>query len=347
MVFQTGAPSQQIARLYAALGDHQAGDRADGIFEALLGGPGSVPELAALPAEWQIDLLPFPPTPAQVGVLLELGYVQTETREDRLTYSHADGLNVVLLSHDHGSSFDQKLLWAHLKESAEACQNYRMVYMYEGREAADARSVPRSQTEHVARTGFKPLEQVAALLGLLRVPWMYAAGWALDLHRSSILGLGPSRPHEDVDVIVGREQQLVVGQALTDAGYCVHGVRSGAYVPWAESLDTPHFQLHAHREGSEMVDLMLTDLSGDRWHFRRDPAVTLPLARARQFTPLGLPYLAVEAALLFKATGANGVVRPKDQRDFEVARPAMDAQARHWLATHLAADHPWQVGLGD
>ena len=130
--------AEQLTQLYAALGDHKARNRQDGIFEARLGGPGSVPELADLPAEWQFDLLPFPPTPAQVEALLELGYVQTETREDRLMYRRSDGLNVVLLSHDHGFSFEQKLLWAHLKESVEACRDYRVIYLHESREAADA-----------------------------------------------------------------------------------------------------------------------------------------------------------------------------------------------------------------
>ena len=116
--------TKQLTRLYAALGDYKAGNRQDGIFEARLGGSGSVPELADLPAEWQLDLLPFPPTPAQIEALLELGCVQTETQEDRLTYRRSDGLNVVLLSHDHGFSFEQKLLWAHLKESVEACWDY-------------------------------------------------------------------------------------------------------------------------------------------------------------------------------------------------------------------------------
>lgn len=119
----------QLAQLHTALGDYQAGNRQGGIFEARLGGPGSVPALADFPAEWQFDLLPFPPTPAQVEALLELGYVQTETREDRLTFGRPDGLNVVLLSYDHGSSFEQKLLWAHLKGSAEACLDYRMIHL--------------------------------------------------------------------------------------------------------------------------------------------------------------------------------------------------------------------------
>ena len=337
--------AEQLAWLYAALGDYKAGNRQGGIFEAWLGGPGSVPELADLPAEWQFDLLPFPPTPTQVEALLELGYVQTETREDRLTYRRSDGLNVVLLSHDHGFSFEQKLLWAHLKESVEACRDYRVIYLHESREAADAHSVPRAQAEHVARSGFRPLEQVAALLRPLKTPWMFAAGWALDLHRHAVPGVGPMRPHEDIDIVIGLEAQLAVRDLLLAAGYSVHAVREGMYTDWTSPVELPDYQAHAFSPTGEMLDLMLTDLSGGLWHYRRDPSVTLPLSYARQFSPLGLSYLAPEATLLFKANVLRGTVRPKDQQDFEGVLPALDAAARAWLSARIGEGHVWQVSL--
>ncbi len=339
----------ELAALYAALGDHHAGGRPDGIFEVNLGGPGSVPELADLGAvRWHLDLLPFPPRPDQRAALDGLGYTLTDEHPDRLIYSRPDALDVVLLSHELGASFSQKLLWAYLKgdEHPEARAGYRREFLASGRGAADAAFIPAARAEHVARTGFGPLEGAAALLTPLGLPWMFAAGWALDLHRHSRLGLGPSRPHEDIDVVVGREHQLAVGRGLTDAGYRVLGVRDGAYCSWQEPLEPPHFQMHAHREGSDMLDLMLTDLSESHWHYRRDPSVTLQLAQARQVTPNGLPYLVPEAALLFKATGANGVVRPKDQHDFGAVLPALNARARSWLASHLGAEHPWQQELG-
>ena len=332
-----------MARLYTALGDYRAGNRRGGIFEARLGGPGSVPELADLPAEWQLDLLPFPPTPAQVETLLQRGYVQTGTREDRLTYMHPDGLNVVLLSHDHGSSFEQKLLWAHLKGSAEACLDYRVSYLQGGCEAADTHWVPRAQAEHVERTGFRPLEHVAALLSPLEMPWMFAAGWALDLHRHAVLGVGPTRPHEDIDIVIGREAQPAVRDLLLAAGYSVHAVREGMYTDWTLPIELPDHQAHAFSPAGEMLDLMLTDLSGGLWHYRRDPKVGLPLTRARHVSVSGLPYLAPEAALLFKASPSQ--VRPKDQQDFEGVLPALDAAARAWLSARIGEGHVWQASL--
>jgi hypothetical protein len=341
---QVDTSSKQLARLFTALGDHRAGNRPDGIFAARLGGPGCVPELADLAdAEWQLDLLPFPPTAEQVEALLALGYHQTEAQEGWFTFRHPDVLDVVLLSHDQGTSFEQKLLWAHLKESPEACQTYRMIYLHGGREAADARSVPTAQAEHLARTQFTPLEQVAALLRPLETPWMFAAGWALDLHRHAVLGAQPMRPHEDIDIVIGREAQFAVRDLLLAAGYSVHAVRKGMYTDWTSPVELPDHQVHAFSPAWGMLDLMLTDLGADTWHYRRNPAISLPMQQARRISPLGLPYLAPEAALLFKANPSQ--VRTKDQQDFGSVLPALNASEKSWLAAYIADEHAWQALL--
>lgn len=115
------------------------------------------------------------------------------------------------------------------------------------------------------------------------------------------------------------------------------------YTDWTSPVELPDHQAHAFSPAGEMLDLMLTDLSGGLWHYRRDPSVALPLTCAQQFSPLGLPYLAPEAALLFKANPSQ--VRPKDQQDFEGVLPPLDAAARAWLSAHIAKGHVWQASL--
>lgn len=345
---QIGAHEREKAELYAALGDHLAGGRPDGLFSARLGGPGSVSGLADLgqaergAAEWQLEVLPFPPTAAQQEALSARGYGRREVRPERWTYDRPHALNVVLLNHDLGAAFDQQVLWTFLRSApGEVLARYRRTFLTSGRDAADSDLLPLAQASQVAETGFGPLERAALLIGPLNLPWMFAAGWALDLHHGA-----PSRPHGDVDIVLPREGQLVVGRALVDAGYRVFGVRDGAYFSWEEPLPPPHFQLHAHRGDGEMLDLMLSDLGDGLWRYRRDPEVTLPLGRARRVSPQGLPYLTPEAALLFKARSADGGIRPKDQRDFEAALPGLDDEARAWLAAQLPSGHAWTLLLG-
>jgi hypothetical protein len=53
--------------------------------------------------------------------------------------------------------------------------------------------------------------------------------------------------------------------------------------------------------------------------------------------PTGIPYLAPEIVLLFKAKHA---ARGKDAADFARALPLLDGQRREWLADALRVVHP-------
>ncbi|MFC4454577.1 nucleotidyltransferase domain-containing protein [Deinococcus sonorensis] len=330
-------------QLYEALGDYRAGGRAQGIFETHWGGPGTVPALQDLgPPELLLDVLPFPPTPDQRSAIEGLGYwaVPCEFPEG-LAYQHPDWPHrLLLLSHRQGHVHDQMLLWDWLGTDPQAQARYREQWARAGRVAADAALLPEAREAHAQATGFAPLQEVAGLLSPLDLPWMFAAGWAIDL----LLGT-PGRPHEDIDIIVPRAAQAEVQALLQAAGLHAQAVRDGGYSPWTGPLELPDHQVHVHRSGAPMLDLMLTDLSGGQWHYRRDPTITLPLAQARRVTAGGLPYLAPEAALLFKSATSDQAPRPKDQADFERARPMLDAAQRQWLADRLSADHPWRARL--
>jgi len=58
-------------------------------------------------------------------------------------------------------------------------------------------------------------------------------------------------------------------------------------------------------------------------------------------TPDGIPYLAPELQLLYKAK----VPRPKDEADFARILSVLDAQSRQWFAQSLALVHPGHVWL--
>jgi hypothetical protein len=73
--------------------------------------------------------------------------------------------------------------------------------------------------------------------------------------------------------------------------------------------------------------------------------VTRPFGELIRRTPGGVPYLAPEIALLFKAKHA----RPKDVHDFTGVLPLLDPAARAWLSSALERVHPghaWLAALG-
>ena len=185
-------------------------------------------------------------------------------------------------------------------------------------------------------------EEAAALLDGMQAPWWIAGGHAIDLFVGRRL-----RNHEDLDVGVPRRDQLAVREHLHD-----WDLRSFRYysdpsdlTPWkhGEWVNSRDRSVWCRPAANSpwTLEIMLLDMLEDEWIFRHAPAVTLPLARMERRTSSGIPYLAPELALLFKA----GVMRPKDEEDFRVALPLMDADARRWLANAILAVNPRHLWL--
>jgi hypothetical protein len=90
---------------------------------------------------------------------------------------------------------------------------------------------------------------------------------------------------------------------------------------------------------------MLADVVGDRWVYRRDHRITRPLTELTRRSAQGIPYLAPDVQLLFKARTNP---RPKDEHDYAVALPLLDAASRQWLTAALgicAPEHPWVLSI--
>ena len=118
-------------------------------------------------------------------------------------------------------------------------------------------------------------------------------------------------------------------------------INRGTVAEWpsGERLELPVHQVNAYRhdEPSEPAfQVMLAESSDREWIYRRNSAITMPLERIG-FHPLwGLPYLAPEIVLLFKAKHLEA----RDRIDFENAIPALSLDARRWLRGAIEKTHP-------
>ena len=191
-----------------------------------------------------------------------------------------------------------------------------------------------SDEEHT----WEPLsvEQAAGLMSGLRVPWWIAGGWAIDL----FLGR-QTREHGDTDVLIRRDDQLEVQKHLMDRGWDLHKTQQPGLEPWppGEFQSRPCNDIWCRRtpDSPWALQLMLLDTDGGRWVFKRDPSIRGDLESLGRRTSSGIPYMAPEIQLLYKA---KPEALAKDQSDFDHAVPCLTREAQSWLLRRLENRFP-------
>ncbi|MFD5087186.1 nucleotidyltransferase domain-containing protein [Kitasatospora sp. NPDC058406] len=180
--------------------------------------------------------------------------------------------------------------------------------------------------------------EVAARLAGVSAPWCVAGGWAVDLFRGE-----RTRRHDDLEIAVPAARFPEI-RARFDA-FAFDVVASGRLwelTPEVAGLSHQTW-LRDPATGDFLVDVFREPHDGPTWICRRDPSIRLPYTAVVRRTVDGIPYLAPELALLFKAKAA----RPKDRHDFAGALPLMDGAQRQTLAALLTRVHPGHGWLAD
>jgi hypothetical protein len=196
-------------------------------------------------------------------------------------------------------------------------------------------------TEAYTWSGLTPSDMTRLLRDFER-SWWIAGGWAIDL----ALGYA-TRAHADMDIAVLRGDEVALHRALPTWEF--RAVHDGAFARWngVAPLAVPRHQFWVRRgpAGPWDFEVLLEDHHDGSWQFRRDHRVTLPLERFGALSPDGIPHVALEVALLYKASHLE---IPKAVADFDAALPALAADRRMWLAEAIAAGspaHPWLARL--
>jgi hypothetical protein len=184
---------------------------------------------------------------------------------------------------------------------------------------------------------------VLACLGDGPAVWWIAGGQALDLF------LGRSgRPHADLDIGVPRRD---VGEILRRLeGWDVREASGGTLAP-LEGGNLPRPSVNSlwcrHRGATHWsFEVLLDEVLGDTWVYRRDPRITRPMSDAVKHSIRDVPFLAPEIQLLYKSKDT----RDRDRIDFGNVSAYLDAAAIHWLRYALeltAPSHEWIALLND
>jgi hypothetical protein len=184
-------------------------------------------------------------------------------------------------------------------------------------------------------------EEVAERLAAVDVQWAVAAGWAIEL----FVGSEP-RSHEDIEIVVPRDSFPAIAAALPELDW--YGAGDGRLCVWDEMPEQFHQTWGWDRSHAcWRVDVFREPWQGDTWICRRDASIRRPWPSAVEWTSEGVPYLAPEIVLLFKARHSH---LEKNKVDLARTLPLLDPERRRWLVHALHTvhpDHEWIARVAD
>ena len=181
---------------------------------------------------------------------------------------------------------------------------------------------------------------VAALAAIrgIPVPWYVAGGWAIDLFVGRV-----TREHQDVDIVVARNDQRAVFDHFSErtplkvTPHPAGLIGQGTVEAWGgERLDLPVHQVFADDAAGDRIEILFAEIEAGLWQYRRNLSVTRSVDDMSLSSDDGIPFLAPEIVLLFKAK----LMRSWDDADFETVAFEMSNDRRTWLRDVLEQSHP-------
>lgn len=307
------------------------------------------------PLDLMLVVEPFPLATAQMTALGEIGYGKPTTLDwsEGQRLIHEDGHHLYIHWWADDTSNDHLLLRDYLRNSEQARERYLATRPSDNRQEWKRSLFPQLVKEAhrwwATHDNFASLHRLLADLTEFSHPWYISSGWALDLFLGEV-----TRFHEDVDIVVARQDQLALHQHIHDRGWRWVTPFKGKLEPWPPHtrIELPRHQAHAHRlhdhGENEFLDFLLTDFQGDIWRYRREPSIVQSVERMHRTTDDGLRYLTPEVVLLFKSRNTGMRERSKDQQDFERVLPLLEPDQRawlHWALLITQPEHEWLAPL--
>src|SRR5262245_5383995 len=149
---------------------------------------------------------------------------------------------------------------------------------------------------------FTEPQEVLRILDGLQCDWGVAGGWAIDLFLDRI-----TRKHQDIEVAIFREDQLILQRHLSSRGWSLEYVRNGQLMPWSaeECLELPIHEIWCRiRTGPlRRIEVLLNEREANAFIFRRDFRIVAPINRTFVRSNSGIRVLAPEIVLLYKSKG--------------------------------------------
>ena len=174
---------------------------------------------------------------------------------------------------------------------------------------------------------------VAEVLSGLSTPWWIAGGAAIEL----FLGRATRRRY-DLDLAILRRDQLAFRRHLADWDLHLATPERRLY-PWdGRFVELPIARFWVRRQPGTpwWLDGRLEEVRDDRWFYRLDDRISLPLAEFGRKTDGGIPFVAPEIALFYMLISPT----PKAKADFLATQSHLSGASRAWLKQALGTCRP-------
>ena len=176
---------------------------------------------------------------------------------------------------------------------------------------------------------FEAPKKIQQILNGYQHLWMVAGGWAIDLFLNR-----ETRTHHDIEIAIPRKDQLKIKAYLAD--WNLQCVQSHQFYDWEHGhfLELPIHEIHGQFK-EEKIEVLLNEIEGDTWKFRRVLEIEYPLSKTVLISATGIPILAPEIVLLYKAKNP----RTKDHSDFLQIIGLLDSEKQQWLKAAIKRTH--------
>jgi hypothetical protein len=200
----------------------------------------------------------------------------------------------------------------------------------------------------------EPVARIAEVMSTFRPTWALCGGWAVDAWAGRL-----TRDHGDTDIIIFHNDlraffdhlsgwQLIAHdtQVADDTAELWNGrplvLPAHIHARSPEALGPLSDRLDAAAQQGFWLDVQLNERSGDDWILSREPRISVPLTRCAQQSAWGVPVVAPEVLLFYKARELH----PHDELDFLALLPHLTDEQRRWLRNARSlVGHPWLTQL--
>ena len=160
--------------------------------------------------------------------------------------------------------------------------------------------------------------------------WGIAGGWAIDLFINEV-----TRSHQDIEIAIPRSEQLMIQAYISD--WELRYVIDGQFYDWEQNqhLTLPIHEIHGTDGDGSSLEILLNETDDTTWYFRRNTLIHYPRYDTFITSPSGIPILAPECVLLYKAKWCE----TKDNHDLKYALPYLNEDQKIWLASAIEMNH--------